>query len=343
MSNKQPILSIIITVYNMNGVLQACLDSIIEQKVSYCFQIVCVDDGSDDCSLAVLQEYTARYDNITVITQTNHGSAYAKNIGFEHSIGRYLWIINSDDCIKNGSLDSILNILANESPDVLKIGLKNISENDFSIDRIREEQHFNATPAELFLEPSKDDVSIILRADIIKNNGLHFREGMKYHYDRLFALQYWNLIDQSHIYIIKKSVYLRRQRQISEMAQVSQSQSAKERYYQDTAFMAIEYHRLLSGEEIKDYRIRQFVQEQERFFTENAIVILPSTSQNKNKELKRLIKEGVYPYPCNLQRVRKAKSVKLKILLFIRSVLAYRAVYEVYYFLQKIRKKRFLA
>lgn len=339
MCDDRPILSIIIAVYNSMawGVLKECLDSILCQDVSENYELVCIDDGSTDDSLNLLKNYAEKYNNIIVISQTNHGAAYAKNVGLGSGHGRYLWIINSDDCIKNGSMECILATLKDTNPDVLKIRLKNIREKEFSFCKVLEKHVFESANTEKFIEPPHDDVTNIIRADLVKDNNLMFALDMKYHYDRLFGIQYYNLINQSNIYIINDVVYLRRQRQSSEMGKIASSKAAKEQYFKDSAFMAIEYHRFLKNGQISNPLFRRFVLDQKFFFVENAIVILPSTTLDKITEMKRLKDAGVYPYKFNYQSIYKAKGIILKILLFLRSLLRWELLYDLYYYCQRIR------
>ena len=101
------ILSIIIPVYNVESYLRKCLDSIFVDN-AFTGQVICVNDGSTDGSLAILEQYAARYPNLEIVSQTNSGLSVARNIGFDRATGDYVFFPDSDDWIFPGSLDKIL-------------------------------------------------------------------------------------------------------------------------------------------------------------------------------------------------------------------------------------------
>ncbi len=113
-----PTLSIIIPVYNVEQYLKACLDSIFLQN-SEQIELICVDDGSTDNSLQILQEYEQAYDNLVVVSQPNGGTAVARNTGIKAAKGRYIWFIDSDDWIVEGAIALLLQKLENFNNDIL--------------------------------------------------------------------------------------------------------------------------------------------------------------------------------------------------------------------------------
>ena len=81
--NRDIRISCIIPVYNVKKYLRECLDSIISQTLVD-IEIICVDDGSTDNSLAILNEYASNDERIKIICQQeNHGSASARNNGLK--------------------------------------------------------------------------------------------------------------------------------------------------------------------------------------------------------------------------------------------------------------------
>lgn len=73
-------LSIIIPVYNSESLIKKCLESLINQKTKYKYNIILINDGSTDNSLRILKEYEEKYNNITVLTQKNRGIAETRNV-----------------------------------------------------------------------------------------------------------------------------------------------------------------------------------------------------------------------------------------------------------------------
>ncbi len=101
-------LSIIIPVYNVELYLSHCLDSCLNQDLSYSeYEIITINDGSIDESGNILDAYRQKYSNIKVISQENKGLSVARNIGILEAKGEYIWFVDSDDYIVENSLGSI--------------------------------------------------------------------------------------------------------------------------------------------------------------------------------------------------------------------------------------------
>ena len=85
--------SIIIPVYNVEPFLARCLDSVVGQTLRG-IEIICVDDGSPDRSIDILNRYAAQDDRIRVISQENRGLGGARNRGFDAATGEssFSWI-----------------------------------------------------------------------------------------------------------------------------------------------------------------------------------------------------------------------------------------------------------
>ncbi|MCD8149307.1 MAG: glycosyltransferase [Clostridiales bacterium] len=93
---RNPEVSVIMPVYNASEHLRQCLDSVTGQTLRE-IEIICVDDGSTDDSVAILNEYAAKDSRIRVITQENAGAGAARNRGLEAAGGEYLSILDADD------------------------------------------------------------------------------------------------------------------------------------------------------------------------------------------------------------------------------------------------------
>ena len=92
--------SIILPVYNVEKYLGACLDSLLAQTLED-IEIVAVNDGSTDGSLQILQAYqTLHPEKLFIYSTENHGVSRARNYGFAHSHGEYVWFVDSDDYVE---------------------------------------------------------------------------------------------------------------------------------------------------------------------------------------------------------------------------------------------------
>ena len=106
-------LSIIIPAYNVEQFLPKCLDSIFEQNCSD-FEVIVVNDGSNDGTLALLESYAGKHFNLNVITQDNAGMSTARNRGLEVAQGEYVMFVDSDDWLCNNALPSLYPCLNGE-------------------------------------------------------------------------------------------------------------------------------------------------------------------------------------------------------------------------------------
>ncbi len=91
-------ISVVVPVYNTSKYLRKCLDSLVNQTFKD-IEIICVNDGSTDSSLSILQEYKAKYNSIKIISQKNQGLSSARNTGIEAACGDYIGFVDSDDWV----------------------------------------------------------------------------------------------------------------------------------------------------------------------------------------------------------------------------------------------------
>ena len=97
-NKAQPLVSVIITVYNMEEYVGECIESILASEYNN-FEMIVVDDGSKDGSLNVVRQYADKDKRIKYITQTNSGVCVARNNGIRMSTGEYILPIDADDKI----------------------------------------------------------------------------------------------------------------------------------------------------------------------------------------------------------------------------------------------------
>lgn len=97
--NNQPLISVVIPVYNVEQYLPQCLDSILNQTYQN-IELVCVDDGSPDNCGKILEKYAAMDERILVIAQKNQGLSGARNTGMRYAHGEYIMFVDSDDWIE---------------------------------------------------------------------------------------------------------------------------------------------------------------------------------------------------------------------------------------------------
>ena len=98
MAKQSEKISVLIPMYNVEQYLARCLDSVINQTYKN-LEIIIVDDGSEDQSNAIAEQYAASDPRIKIITQKNGGNAAARNTALKHATGDWLAFIDSDDYV----------------------------------------------------------------------------------------------------------------------------------------------------------------------------------------------------------------------------------------------------
>lgn len=115
-SLKQPIVSVIMPVYNGETYLRQCLDSVVNQTLKE-IEIICVDDGSSDRSVEILKEYAEKDERVMVLQQENAGAGAARNNGLSKASGKYLSFLDSDDFFETDMLEKAVEKIAADRAD----------------------------------------------------------------------------------------------------------------------------------------------------------------------------------------------------------------------------------
>ena len=114
----QPLLSIIVPIYNVEQYLDRCIQSILNQTYQN-LEIILVDDGATDCSGAIADSYAAKDKRIKVFHKENGGLSDARNYGLEHVTGDYILFIDSDDFIVNIMCERLITVASSNNADIV--------------------------------------------------------------------------------------------------------------------------------------------------------------------------------------------------------------------------------
>lgn len=101
------LISVIIPVYNTEPYLRECMNSVLNQSYNK-LEIICIDDGSTDCSFALLESYAKSDPRIVLLHQTNSGQGKARNKGLSLANGEYIIFLDSDDWFEPDFLEGML-------------------------------------------------------------------------------------------------------------------------------------------------------------------------------------------------------------------------------------------
>lgn len=130
----KPRISVIVPVYNVEGYLNKCLDSILAQSFTD-FEVICVNDGSTDGSLAILTEYARKDSRVRVISKKNGGLVSARKAGARYVSGGYVICIDSDDWIEDTYFERLVEAGEESGADIVAADLYYLAGSDISVHR----------------------------------------------------------------------------------------------------------------------------------------------------------------------------------------------------------------
>lgn len=113
----QPLISVIIPIYNVEPYLRRCLDSVLHQTYPN-LEIILVDDGSPDNCPSICDEYANNDTRIVVIHKKNGGLSDARNAGLDICKGDYITFVDSDDSISHDYAECLLNVALKNDADI---------------------------------------------------------------------------------------------------------------------------------------------------------------------------------------------------------------------------------
>lgn len=133
--------SVIIPIYNVEKYLVKCINSVINQTYKN-IEIICVNDGSTDNSLAILKNLSQKDSRIKIINKKNGGLSSARNEGLKHVTSEYVYFLDSDDWIEPDTIRLLLCKMLSNDVDCVIHSVKLIPENDNCKSRVIECQNW---------------------------------------------------------------------------------------------------------------------------------------------------------------------------------------------------------
>ena len=110
-------LSIIVPLYNVSQYIEQCLDSILNQKTKYSYEIILVDDGSTDDTSQVIKPFLNR-EHIVFLQQENKGQSSARNKAISQARGQYLMFVDGDDILLADTIETLLETAISTQSDI---------------------------------------------------------------------------------------------------------------------------------------------------------------------------------------------------------------------------------
>lgn len=176
-----PLISIIVPTYNVEKYIRTCIESILAQTYRN-VEVIIVNDGSTDQSLAVISDLICSHHNVKVINQKNQGLSVARNTGIDVATGKYITFVDADDKIMPGFVSSLYQIANKTGADIVRGSFRDFNGNipkdwvpDFNVPT-----NCGTIVLDQFLSSNISFVvwSSIYRLDFINSNHIRFTPGI---------------------------------------------------------------------------------------------------------------------------------------------------------------------
>jgi glycosyltransferase involved in cell wall biosynthesis len=212
-------ISVIIPIYNVEDYLYECINHIVNQSFKD-IEIICINDGSTDKSMDILNQF--KDNRINIITQENKGLGASRNVGIKHAKGKYVYFMDADDYLELTALEELYVLCEKLNTDFIMFKLKNFD--DITKEIIEDEYYSmpylkNRVGDNIFNYNDVKDIALDLavnspgnffKREFIKD--LKYPEGLLYE-DNVFFTK--ALFKANKIYFYDKFLYNRRVRKNS--------------------------------------------------------------------------------------------------------------------------------
>lgn len=206
-------LSIIVPVYNVEKYVKQCIESIVCQIHHMSdVEIIIVNDGSTDDSMNIINSISTDNIKITIINQENQGLSQARNKGFTHAIGRFVWFVDSDDYLRPNAIQYFKDIYTHyPNFDVYSSFMDRYVENTKQY--IKKDNHHktNWSGKEYLFNhlPRGAAQRFIYNREFIESNNLRFIPGIL-HEDGVWGTEM--LYSATNVFLLPESIYVYRLR-----------------------------------------------------------------------------------------------------------------------------------
>lgn len=184
--STNPIVSIIVPVYNAEKTLGRCVNSILSQTYSD-YELLLIDDGSSDNSGYICDQYAKEDKRIKVFHKKNGGVGSVRQLGLDKCSGIFIQFIDSDDWIEKNCLEESIRIAENKDADIVI--------NDFFINNndtvIRKRQEYSGNLIEDFFAGRIFGAlwNKLIKVELVKKSGVSFSHGLSFCEDLTFLCE----------------------------------------------------------------------------------------------------------------------------------------------------------
>lgn len=226
------LISVIVPIYNAELFLDDCLNSIIKQTIND-IEIICINDGSTDNSLLIIEKYAKQDLRIVIINQDNQGVSVARNNGLAIAKGEYITFVDSNDYLDSDYLEEFFKF---DNADLISSVLTaNSTIERFLFNKLLNREIIETEIYPLMLKGDEFNSSCVkvFKNSIIQNHLIKFPVGMKLGEDARFILQY--LMFAQNIILVENHKYHYRDNE------ESATRNVKDSYFFDKLFEEFEF------------------------------------------------------------------------------------------------------
>lgn len=239
MNEKQPLVSVIIPVYNAEKYLEICIDSVIKQDIGFKdnIELVLVNDGSKDESDAICLSYRDKYpNNVVYIKQQNAGASHARNTGLKAAKGEFISFVDADDYISHDSVSAVMNFFSNASKDVDLAIIRVVRVGVVNTERPINRKFDQGTRVVDLNSPEWFDINPRIAPSFIRSATAkthHFHEEIRFYEDT----RYFNEIAARNMKlgVVDEGIYYNRKHEVNDKtASITTGATNEERFYTDS-------------------------------------------------------------------------------------------------------------
>lgn len=201
---KMWLVSVIIPVYNTEKYLNKCLDSVINQSYSK-LEVILVDDGSQDQSGKICDEYQKKDLRIKVIHNNNSGVSHARNTGLDICSGEFIIFVDSDDYIDENYVSELVKPFKQDNYDLVFCNyLEQDVKSSKTVCHVLSDNEMIRLSGDFYKDYHVFKQLLwfpwlkAYRTDIVKNNNIRFPEDMTDGEDQVFNYNYFENVRQYH-------------------------------------------------------------------------------------------------------------------------------------------------
>ena len=195
---EQPLVSIIIPVYNAKTHLEACVQSILDQSYKH-FELLLINDGSSDGSSELCDELSQKSEKIRVIHKENGGVSSARNAGLDVARGDYVVFVDSDDVISNNYLEAFIE--SSDKADLIIGMIEDLYFDNQGVIVKQKTRHVEAPNCGILadeyyklLELLRVPVVKLYKRSILEDHRIRFDENLSLAEDQVFNFSYYKHI-----------------------------------------------------------------------------------------------------------------------------------------------------